>query len=338
MSTSKRATLADIAASLGISTATVSRSLSGRGYVSEAVTRDIQRRARELGYPVPEAPIGNRVMVIASNAALLDLQRNQFTLHVLDGLKGRAQELGIEVELVSSDNHDAVFAKLDARFPDLIGVILLTVDQAVIAHARPFAQHLPVILLNDDDPKMKIDSISPCNRSASALAASHLTALGHQRILFMGKMGRRTIARRLEGMRDVMGDALRDVDILSVADWTLEDARAAVSKRLGQGQDFTAIVAAADILAVGAIMAVQDAGLRVPEDISVVGIDGLPQGALLSPPLTTVALPMPQIGMEALDMVCDSARQRKLGKTVLPRRVELACTLIERGSSATESS
>ena len=88
---------------------------------------------------------------------------------------------------------------------------------------------------------------------------------------------------------------------LDVEDWTAEAATARINQALDMGLQFTAIVAAADILAAGAIQALQSRGLRVPGDISVVGIDGLPQGQYMSPALTSVRIPMQAVGSLSLE-------------------------------------
>ncbi|WP_170293934.1 LacI family DNA-binding transcriptional regulator [Paracoccus limosus] len=327
----KRPTIADIAQNLDLSTATVSRALSGRGYVRDDVALRIRTRAREMGYPVHDQPGGSRVLVVASHAALLDLQRSQFTLHVLEGLRERAAALAIEVDVHGYSGPDEIPAVAQRQSEALIGIILMTVDDATISVARSLP--CPVVLLNDDDPLMQIDSVAPCNRSAAALAAAHLTAQGHQRILFLTKPGRRTIARRLEGMRDVLGAGFGPAQVLEVEDWTAEAARNRVAAALRDGPAFTAIIAAADILAAGAIVAIQESGASVPRDISVIGIDGLPQGELTSPALTTIAIPMRRIGAEALALVQDSARSRLHDQFYVPRKLELGCRLIERAST-----
>ncbi|MBT9245998.1 LacI family transcriptional regulator (plasmid) [Gemmobacter fulvus] len=329
---SKRPTIADIAQDLDLSTATVSRALSGRGYVREDVAARIHAKAQELGYPLREETAGSRVLLVASHAALLDLQRSQFTLHVLEGLRERASGLGIEVEVQGYSDPAEIPPMVLDQPKGLLGIILMTVDDATIglAHSLP----CPVVLLNDDDPLMQIDSVAPCNRSAAALAAGHLKALGHRDIMFLTKPGRRTIARRLEGVRDVLGATLRADHILEVEDWTAEAARNRVAEALRSGPGFTAIVAAGDILAAGAIFAIQESGRSVPRDISVIGIDGLPQGEFTAPALTTIAIPMRRIGAEALALVQENARNRQSDQPPVPRKVELGCRLIERASTA----
>ncbi len=324
MASGKRTRIADIAARLGVSTATVSRAISGKGYVKEDLAERIRGLAVELNYGVPDNPAGKRVWLVASNDAMIDFQRSQFTMYVLEGLQDRARSLGIAVE-------QRVLDSLEGADPDLLGALFLTLDDAALGVARglPF----PTVLVNGDDPQMQIGSVAPCNRSAAALATRHLWDLGHRRVAFVSRPGRRTIQRRLEGVRDVLGAAFDPDLMLNVTDWTAEAAQAAVEAALSRGLDFTAVVTAGDVLATGVLIGLQNAGLRVPEDVSVVGIDGLPQGEFLYPPLTSVTIPMRAIGAVALDTLCTIARLKGTDYQMPVARVELACSLTVRGST-----
>jgi DNA-binding LacI/PurR family transcriptional regulator len=148
------------------------------------------------------------------------------------------------------------------------------------------------------------------------------------------RRGRRTIERRYEGWRDALtaaGVEPANSLLLEVSDWLPELAAEAVARRIAEhGLDFTAILAAGDSLAVGAAMGVERAGYKVPADVSVVGMDDLPQAAFHTPPLTTMHIPMREIGAVALSLLLDSLG----GMALPPRRVELACHLVERQSTA----
>jgi DNA-binding LacI/PurR family transcriptional regulator len=217
------------------------------------------------------------------------------------------------------------------RDPQVAGILFLTVDdESMIAATRGFGK--PVVLLNCDDPDMLLSSVTPCNRSAARLATCHQIGLGHRRILFLMRPGRRTIERRREGWQDALrehGLPAGDDLLLPVDDWVPDLATQAVVRRVRErGLDFTAILAAGDSLAAGAIVGVQQAGYAVPGDVSVMGIDDLPQAAFLTPPLTSMHVPKREIGMVALDLLRDALS----GPPMPARRVELACHLVERQS------
>ncbi|WBU65454.1 LacI family DNA-binding transcriptional regulator [Paracoccus aerodenitrificans] len=327
---SRRVRLKDIAERCGVSTATVSRALSGRGYVAEGLTRRIHDMAVRLNYPLPSSQAGRRVLLAASGPALLDLSRSQFTLHVLEGIQERCETLGMQVQtrhVVSAGDEARLLD--EARSPDVAGVLMLTIDdQATLDLARGFDK--PVILVNADDPDMRLSSVTPCNRSAAALATQHLRSLGHRRIAFLTCPGRRTITRRWEGWRDTMQDDADPALVIDIPDWSISLAERAVAERLAKQRDFTAILATGDALAIGAYNALAKAGLTVPRDMSVISIDGLPQTKILDPPMTVMAIPMRSVGAVALDLLCSAA-----ANPAIPRqRIELACELLCRGSDA----
>lgn len=331
--TARRTRIADIAERLGVSTATVSRAVSGKGYVRADLAEKIRSMAIEMNYSLPSSRAGSRVLLAASNDAMVDFQRSQFTTHVLEGMRERADALGLRIDqhrIVPSGALTEIAGEASAE--DVLGTLLLTVDDALLDAARALPG--PVVLVNSDDPDMRLSSVTPCNRSAAAMATKHLTGLGHERILFLTRSGRRTIQRRLEGMRDVLGAQFDPALVVEAEDWTAEAAEVAIGRALAAGLDFTAVLAAGDVLAAGALMGLHDAGLEVPGDVSLVGIDGLPQGEYLSPALTTVTIPMRAVGAMSLDLLLNAV---KLAGTMIElpaSRIELACSLTLRASTA----
>lgn len=331
---SRRVRLEDVAAQCGVSVSTASRALAGGKGVRPDLRATILEAARRLNYTVPTSIAGRKVILAASSAAMLDYVRNQFTFYVLEGLAERAKFLGVEVISRAIANPDEEAALLDdARADDgVVGCLFLTLDdESVLTLASGF--HKPIVLVNGDDPEMRRSSVTPCNRSAARLATEHLIALGHERILFLMRRGRRTIERRFEGWQDALrAHGLDDSAnlVVDVPDWLPELAAEAITQRIARdGLDFTAILAAGDSLAVGAMMGLESAGLSVPGDVSVMGMDDLPQAAFHNPPLSTMHIPMREIGAAALDLLLDDLGSRHMP----PRRVEFACHIVERQST-----
>lgn len=332
---SRRVRLEDIAEKVGVSLSTVSRALSGEKGVRADIRERVVEAAKAANYTVPTPVAGKKVIVAASSAAMIDYVRNQFTLYVLEGLRDRAQVLGLEIitRAVAGQAEENAMLEEALADPDVAGLLFLTVDdESILAAMRDFGK--PVVMINGDDPLMRLSSVTPCNRSAARVAAEHLIKLGHERILFLMRPGRHTIERRREGWRDALVHhnlPYTDDLVVPVEDWLPELAAQAISKRLSEkGLDFTAVLAAGDSLAVGAMMGVQQAGYSVPGDVSVMGMDDLPQAAFLNPPLTTMHIPMRELGYVALDLLRDSLTSVPMP----PRRVELACHLVLRASTA----
>jgi DNA-binding LacI/PurR family transcriptional regulator len=329
---SRRVRLEDVAARCGVSVSTASRALAGGKGVRGDLRSTIIETARKLNYTVATSIAGRKVVLAASNAARIDYGRNQFTFYVLDGLNERAKTLG--VELVSRSIADAgeQIALLDEARQDksVVGCLFLTLDdEAVLTLSGGFGK--PIVLINGDDPAMHHSSLTPCNRSAAHLAAQHLLDLGHRRILFLMRRGRRTIERRFEGWQDALrerGLAAGDLAV-EVTDWLPDLAAEAIARRIeARGLDFTAVLAAGDSLAIGAMMAIRKSGYEVPADVSIMGMDDLPQAAFQNPPLTTMHIPMREIGAASLDLLLAD-----LGGDLPPRRIEFACHIVQRQST-----
>jgi DNA-binding LacI/PurR family transcriptional regulator len=331
---SRRVRLEDIAAQCGVSTATVSRALAGGPGVRPDLREKITAAARAANYGMPSSIAGSKVILAASSAAMIDYARNQFTTYVLEGVQQRALALGIEI--VTRPIADAAGERrvLEEAMADeqVAGLLFLTLDDdEMLEGVRGFGK--PIVLLNGDDPYMRLSSVTPCNRSAARLATDHLIALDHRRILFLMRPGRRTIERRLEGWQEALRhhgiEAAPDL-VVSIDDWLPELASRAIAERIRtSGLDFTAIVAAGDSAAIGATLGVQQSGYSVPDDVAVIGIDDLPQSAFMSPPLTTMHVPMREIGGAALDLLRDDLT----GMLMPPRRLELACHIVQRQST-----
>lgn len=330
-----RTRLEDIAGRCAVSISTVSRALAGQPGVRQDLRRRILEEARRVRYPAAAALGGHRVLLAASSAAMTDYGRNQFTWLVLEGLRGTAAANAVEIVPVALPDADGDFAALDAGLGDVEtrGVLLLTVDDPRVLN-RVHAAGLPTVLVNADDPWMRMSSVSPCNRSAARLAADHLLDLGHRDVGFVMRPGRTTIQRRLEGWHDALRARrlpCRDDRVVRVDDWVPELAEQAVGAFLdGPGRGVTALLCAGDSLAVGALAAIKARGLTAPGDVSLVGIDDLPITEFLQPRLTTMHIPARELGATALELLQDLM----VSNASTARRIELACRLVVRDSTA----
>jgi DNA-binding LacI/PurR family transcriptional regulator len=332
---SRRVRLEDVARQCGVSVSTASRALAGGKGVRAEMRARILEAAKDLNYAVPASVADRKVILAASSAAMVDYVRNQFTFYVLEGLNARARTLGVEILTRPIASPAEEIRLLDEARDDgeVVGCLFLTIDdEEMLTLTSRFAK--PIVLVNGDDPSMRLSSVTPCNRSAARMATEHLIGLGHRRILFLMRRGRRTIERRFEGWQDAMrARGLFDLGglALDAEDWLPELGAVAIERRVSEaGLDFTAVLAAGDSLAVGAALGLERLGYKVPDDVSIVGMDDLPQAAFHSPPLTTMHIPMREIGAAALDLLIDDLG----GLPMPPRRVELACRLILRQSTS----
>lgn len=331
----RRPRLRDIAERCGVSVSTVSRALAGRKGVRPDLVRRVVEEAQLIRYPFANSLAGHRVLVAASEAAMIDYGRNQFTWLVLEGLRAGARAKEAElVPLALPDRGGGALIEEAMDDPDMAALILLTIDDVGLFDLA-WERKWNTVLVNSEDPWMRLSSICPCNRSAARFATDYLLDRGHTEIAFVVRHGRHTIHRRQEGWRDALaarGIAPDEVDIITVGDFVPELAEAAVRERLDRSDfPYTAVLCAADSLAVGTLRALTAHGVSVPGDISVVGMDDLPVGDFLKPRLTTIHIPSHDLGLLAFDVLHEQTGDP--GR--LPRVIELACRMTERESVAT---
>jgi DNA-binding LacI/PurR family transcriptional regulator len=170
------------------------------------------------------------------------------------------------------------------------------------------------------------------NRQGARTAVEHLMALGRQQIATIaGPSDMAAGLDRLAGYRDAIGaaGAPADPELVAVADFSQEGGAGAMRSLLSRRPDIDAVFAAADLMAVGAVQALREAGRRIPEDVAVVGFDDSPVAAMADPALTSVRQPIEEMGSEMTRLLIDSSTR----SDATVRRVILATSLVVRASS-----
>ncbi|WP_269584483.1 LacI family DNA-binding transcriptional regulator [Roseibium sp. Sym1] len=339
--TGKKVGIREIAEAAGVAMSTVSHVLNGTASISDEVRDRVLEVAKSLGYLARRQAKGaiatiTKVMLAAPEDALPHNDLNLVSWTILSSLSRECDARGIHVTPFALHSKvgpsDLVAA---AREAGVDGLVLLNDDDEALLSAVA-SSGMPAVLINGEDPNMLIDSVTPGNRFAAQKATRRLITRGHRDIRHLTFAGRKTMRRRQDGFLD----ALEEAGIEAAPDGVLvarsfepacgeERIARWLSQENGPGTA-TALFCAADNLAFGAIRALRAAGYRVPEDISVIGFDGVALGEFHDPPLTTVAVPMDQFAAEALSLL----QQRILagrGQRAA-RRVELGCNVIERAS------
>ena len=299
----------DIADLAGVSQATVSRALRNSPLVREETRDKIQQIARDLNYFVNRNAAGLRTHQSNTIALLLfddsNTKMNLFFLSMLDSITRSAARLGYDVlvslQQLTDDWHIEYQASHRAD-----GLILLGYGDfaeyreklaALAAANTRFIIWGPLV---EDQPG---HSFGCDNEIGGFQAAKHLLDLGRKNIAYIGRMARRSPehAARYSGYARALREAgVEPSDRLRVPADNLEtDGYSAVQQLLQRGDSFDAVFAGTDLIAIGAMRALRDAGLRVPGDVSVVGFDDMPLAAYVSPALTTVQQNA-QLGGDAL--------------------------------------
>ena len=343
MSKGEKVGMRDVSERAGVAISTVSHVLNGTAPISEEVRARVLDAARELGYlarRTARASVNavNKVLLAVPQDALPDSDVNLVSWTILNALTRDCEARGVRLvpfTLTREDPVEAVDAAARAAKAD--GVVVINDDRSALLDAIG-RSGMPAVLINGEDPNMHIDSVTPGNRFAAQKATRLLIDKGHRRIIHLTWRGRKTVERRLDGFLDAFRQAgLPEEGAIVVAARGFEPAHGdeALAGWMETHPDLdgaTALFCAADNLAFGAIRALKRAGKRVPEDISVMGFDGVALGELHNPPLTTVLIPLEQFGPAALDLL--EARAKNGSTPRAAHRVELGCEVVLRESIA----
>jgi LacI family transcriptional regulator len=303
-------TIKDVARLAGVSVATVSRVLNSSAPVQADTRARVLQVARELRFaPNGAARTLSRRRAGALGVILPDLY-GEFFSELLRGIDQESQRAGHSL-LVSSSHHDShgVAAAIRAMRGRVDGLLIMAPEVSAAALEAALPDGLSVVLLNPM-PGAGIASITVDNAGGARLVVQHLVALGHRHVAFItGPTGNADAQARLRGYRDAMDDAALAVTPALVARgaFTEESGWQAARRIIGQTDErATAIFAANDASAVGALAAVREAGLSVPDDISVVGFDDIPIARYATPPLTTVRVAIDVLGARAANLLLRS--------------------------------
>jgi DNA-binding LacI/PurR family transcriptional regulator len=324
----KRVTMAVIAAAAEVSVPTVSKVLNGRADVAPETRVRVESVLGEFGYA--RSPRRR-----AQPARLIDLVCTEFSpwaAEIIRGASAAALDANcrIAVSAVSGDaDVDHWLRSLAASRTD--GVILVLTELSPAHRNRLAALQVPVVIVDPaGQPDPEVLSIGAANWAGGLAATEHLLELGHRRIgTITGNPTLLCSQARLDGYRAALeraGIAL-DPEIVKTGDFHYESALAAASVMLKLPDRPTAIFAASDVQAMGVYEAARQAGLRLPQDLSVVGFDDVPMAQWVSPPLTTLRQPL-------AEMATLATRTLLGGDSMgLQNRVELATTLVVRSST-----
>lgn len=298
------ATIRDVAARAGVSVATVSRELNGIGPMREATSKRVQAAVRALKY-VPHAAARSLSMRRTHTlGVLLPEVHGEFFSEVIRGIDVAARGRGYHI-LVSGSHSDAeeMSAMLLALRGRVDGLIVMSPDLGLGPISRALAPDTPVALLNCAASGRRTIRID--NYNGARGMTGHLLSLGHRRIAFItGPARNADAAERLRGYRETLGSQNAPIEI--DGDFTEDSGYRGVPSILDMAPRPTAIFAANDAMAIGALLALREAHVRVPEDMALAGFDDIPMARYLTPPLTTVRVETAEMGRRAVDYLVNT--------------------------------
>jgi LacI family transcriptional regulator len=318
-----RCTITDVAREAGVSVSTVSRVLNGKPEVAPATVAAVEQTIKRLGY------VANRSArcLAGARARAIGLLIPTFTDYAIEIMRGVS-------EILSDSLHDMILYSFDhlrgegqtrsyttmlSRSPvdGLIVVLPAYMDGNFLA---AYQRERPIVLIDDKSVNVDYPTVGAANVDGALQATRYLLALGHHRIGFItGDRRLSASGERIDGYCQALRDAHVAIDpaLIVEGDYIQRGGYQAAMELLALPEPPTAIFASNDEEALGAMDAVQELGLRIPEDISVVGFDDVPAAARARPPLTTVHQPLTRMGRAAVEMLLDLLDGRPLSNKLV---------------------
>jgi DNA-binding LacI/PurR family transcriptional regulator len=324
----------EIAAAAGVSISTVSRVLNHSDTISPDIRERVLVAARDLGYPLETKKLEN--IVLFRSPTVISAVAGQFEAGIIAGVEAECHEHGMRLMLINieSDPDTYKFVLDTIKHNNSDGFIFLSQDDHTFLEEARALSHR-IVLINTDDKELAIDTIIPAYAAGASSAVRYLIQRGHRNILHIASFLRPTVKQRYTTYRATLEEAgiAYDPGLVLLLDGTLQVEVAYEKMKTflaGPHPPFTAIFCVNDATAIGVMRVLQEAGLSVPQDVSLMGFDDIGFVAFLNPPLTTIRVECAELGKLAVRRLLE-----RVGEPDLPPvRIELGCRLIERQSVA----
>ena len=311
-----RATMRDVAERAGVSTQTVSNFLNNRHRPRRDTRESIERAIRDLRYR-PNASARSLRSQRARSVVLALEDPNQLGLHdplhleFLHGAANAARPAGYTVVVEVTAPGEAADSASHLVHEGRVDGVILSVGELDAGHRRAIKaitqMQTPVVLLQQDSGLPGVHTVSANDERGAGEAVRQLVSLGHRHFAWLGAdpqwPGPR---RRRDGVRAACREADVELEEWEAAAYTVADARRAVAERLVGRTTPTAVVAANDLVALGVVQQAEADGLRVPDDVSVVGFNDFDFASWVRPAITTVRLPGARMAARAFDLIKES--------------------------------
>jgi len=329
-------TVADVATAAGVSVSTAARVLSGTGYASEDTRRLVLDAARDLGYVPNQIARSLRTKQTRMVGLLIGDVENSFYSVIARNVESATKDAGYHVVLCNSDDDPKIeheyLQLLEGMHVDALIVTPTSKNRRYLA--RLIQEGIVVVQVDRRIEGLPADAVLVDNETGAASAVSHLVEAGHTRIgIVTGELEVSTASQRLAGYERALKDhglAIRPSLVRSGSfhrEHAIEDATALIRSKPAP----TAIFAANNILAEATLIALDQQGLKVPRDVSVVAFDDVQWMDMVEPPLTAVRQPVADMARSAAELALRRLRDGFEGR---PSTVVFRTELVERGSVA----
>lgn len=296
----RRVTLTEIASACGVAPSTVSRAMSNPQRVSAEMYERIVRKARELGYDSAVLPANRHRIARGTIALLLPNLSNPFNLDVIRGSQVQAQAAGFLQLLVTSEESEQVEADWLTELADSVDGIVVSTPRCQDSVLQQVAERAQLVVLNREVPWLSGVVIDTPSGLVQAL--DYLVSLGHRRVAYVrGPHRSWTDQSRLRSLRAAA--ARNGAELVPLGSFLPTLAAGAAAADAVALAHVTAALFFNDTLAIGALGRFESLGIRVPEQLSVIGCDDIFGASFTSPPLTTVSASGEQAGRAATDLL-----------------------------------
>jgi DNA-binding LacI/PurR family transcriptional regulator len=338
----RHVTLHDIAKRCRVSTATVSAVVNGADWVSEKTRTRVQQAVNDMGYHPNQFARGLKKQEGHAVGVIVSDLTNPFFTQIVRSISHALHAAGRALSLCDSDHrHDVGETNLRMLVEGQVLGLIIIGDSVPEAALRAFVKQrprVPVIVIERDYAVPQVSTLLVDSELGAFTATQHLAERGCERIAMITGpsfgAGSATYGRtqRYEGYKRALAAHGRrfDPDLVVEGNFRYESGRDAMRRLLALNQPPDAVFSANDMMALGAMSAIRDAGARVPEDIALVGFDNVPITALMQPPLTTMAMPMSQFGESAARLL---EEQLARGGRHSPVHLAFSAELVVRESS-----
>ncbi len=305
-------TIKDIAKESGYAVGTVSRVLNDQPGVSEKARKRIMEVVDKYQFRLNSNAKLLKQQSNNSVAIIIKGTKNMLFASLVESLQGRIKDKGYTsvIYYIREDDHEVEQAMQICRDIKPLGILFLGSNAENFREKFEYVD-VPCVLVTNPADKLEYDNLSSVcisDKSAAKKAVDYLIDAGHKKIAILGgEMFHSTPAKaRFEGCMEAFEENGLTFDAetyLEIDYFTMEGGYTSMKRLLKRVQDFTAVFAMSDVTALGAIRAIHDSGLRVPDDISVIGFDGIEIGQYMVPKLTTVAQPEVQIAERVVNIL-----------------------------------
>lgn len=310
----------DVAHRAGVSSATVSRVLNGTATVSPEMEARVRQAIEELGYrPNRLARSLRRQQTETIGVVVSDIENPHFT-RAVRAIEDAAYKQGYRVILCNTDETpEKQRAYLDVLAAEqVVGIIIAPAIPDDPAISTVLDRGIPVVAFDRSVDDERADAVYADNVQATRVATTHLLDLGRQHVGFIaGRPEIQTGVERLRGYQETM-DQRGAWSAVGKGSFRLDQAREATRQMLADHPELDGLVVANNLMAIGALQALREAGKRVPDDVALVGIDDPPWAELVGPAMTTLAQPTQEMAQSAFELLLDRiAGRRKRARFVI---------------------